>query len=169
MGSKRQPYEESIRVPLYIRAPGYVINAMAQQPVLNNDLAPTIADLAGVSPPYDPDGTSLVPLLIDPARGDWHRKSFVVEHWFIPSILNYELATNYSIRSLSLGRDFLYTQTAAQLGDPVATHREFYNLITDPYQIDSIDLSTATNGLLDQFLGLFLGCQGQFCRQLESF
>jgi N-acetylglucosamine-6-sulfatase len=48
--------------------------------VLNNDLAPTFADLAGTEPPSFVDGRSLEPLLTDdptPQR-DW-RQRFVIE------------------------------------------------------------------------------------------
>jgi len=170
LSDKLMAYEESIRIPLYIRAPGYAANTTASQIVLNNDMAPTIAALANVSAPNDLDGTSLLPLLTVPTREDWFRKSFLVEHWFIPSIRPYQMATSMSLRSIDPGiRDFLYTQTYANYGVAEITHREFYNLLADPYQTESIDLLSAATDLLDLHTQLLLGCRGNFCRLLESF
>jgi hypothetical protein len=68
-------YEESIRVPLAIRVPGLRGPATMSAMVLNNDLAPTITALAGVSP--DPghvmDGRSLLPLL-DGTAPRWRQR-----------------------------------------------------------------------------------------------
>jgi arylsulfatase A-like enzyme len=75
---KQAPYEESIRIPLVVRddALGAPTGGRSQL-VLNTDLAPTLAELAGVTPPPT-DGTSLVPILRDPAaRG---RGRFLFEH-----------------------------------------------------------------------------------------
>lgn len=75
---KSYAYEESIRVPLYLRIPGISESEEIHQIVLNNDLAPTIADLAGATPGVVCDGRSLLPLLDDPERSDW-RKRFLIE------------------------------------------------------------------------------------------
>jgi arylsulfatase A-like enzyme len=73
-------YEESIRVPLVVRVPGHPGPPVVDSIVLNNDLAPTIAALAGVLP--DPghivDGRSLIPLLDGTATG-W-RTRFLVDY-----------------------------------------------------------------------------------------
>jgi arylsulfatase A-like enzyme len=55
-------YEECIRTPLLIRNPHGAPRTIGT-PVSNIDLAPTLADLAGVSPSTTVDGRSLVPLL----------------------------------------------------------------------------------------------------------
>jgi N-acetylglucosamine-6-sulfatase len=76
--SKVVPYEESIRVPFVIRDDA-IIGAPRRDDrlVLNVDLAPTFADLAGV-PAQDVEGRSLVPLLSN-SRALW-RKDFLMEH-----------------------------------------------------------------------------------------
>jgi N-acetylglucosamine-6-sulfatase len=77
---KWTPYEEDIRVPLVIRGPGVPEGETLHHMVLNNDLAPTFAVLAGIEPPSFVDGRSLVPLLTDdptPLK-DW-RQRFVIE------------------------------------------------------------------------------------------
>jgi len=75
---KSEIYEESISVPLVVR-----YDALLDEPrrddnlALNIDLAPTFAELAGISLP-DADGRSLLPLLDSPNAG-W-RDSFLIEH-----------------------------------------------------------------------------------------
>lgn len=74
---KEAPYEESIRVPLVIRYDRLAEPHVERRMALNIDIAPTIAELAGVRTPHV-EGTSLVPLI----RGtsvDW-REDFLVEH-----------------------------------------------------------------------------------------
>ena len=75
-GHKIFPYEESIRVPLVIRYPGYPRQARKEM-VSNIDLAPTIVELAGASAGRVMDGRSLVPLL-QGSTVPW-RKSLLIE------------------------------------------------------------------------------------------
>ena len=62
VGGKLRHYEEATRVPLLIR--GTVIEPATEvtTPVTNADLAPTILAAAGVEPPRELDGISLLPL-----------------------------------------------------------------------------------------------------------
>src|SRR5215211_2475098 len=55
-------YEEDIRVPLIVQGPGVPEGRTLPHLVLNNDLAPTFADLAGAKTPSFVDGRSLEPL-----------------------------------------------------------------------------------------------------------
>ncbi len=75
---KAAPYEESVRVPFLFRydALGETGRALSE-PVLNIDVAPTIAGLASVDAP-DAEGQSLLPLIS--GSGAWSREAFVVEH-----------------------------------------------------------------------------------------
>jgi N-acetylglucosamine-6-sulfatase len=87
---KWTPYEEDIRIPLIVRGPGVREGRTLHQMVLNNDLAPTIAELAGADAPSFVDGRSLVPLLLrgEPKAGgpaaplseQWgERRRFLIE------------------------------------------------------------------------------------------
>jgi arylsulfatase A-like enzyme len=77
-GDKKTPYEEDIRVPLIVRGPGVPAGAVRQELVLNNDFAPTIAELAGLSAPTFVDGRSFAPLLTSAPPSSW-RQAFLEE------------------------------------------------------------------------------------------
>jgi N-acetylglucosamine-6-sulfatase len=76
---KGVPYEESIRVPLVVRFDPMIAErgGTSERFVLGVDLAPTVAELAGIVTPAT-DGASLVPLLLDGSAP--FRDGFVVEH-----------------------------------------------------------------------------------------
>lgn len=76
---KRSPYEEDIRVPMFIRGPGVVAGRHLSQIAANTDLAPTFAELAGTQLPYEADGRSLLPLL-DGTVTTW-RTAYLVDQW----------------------------------------------------------------------------------------
>ena len=73
-------YEEEIRIPVILRAPG-IVGRFENVPVVAADMAPTIADLAGysVDPPYDDPhmGISLVPLLLRNERERYLKRDVV--------------------------------------------------------------------------------------------
>jgi N-acetylglucosamine-6-sulfatase len=60
---KRCPYEECIRTPFAVRVPGATAGDVPGL-VSNVDLAPTIADLAGVDPSLTEDGRTFAPVLL---------------------------------------------------------------------------------------------------------
>jgi len=77
----REPYEDSARLPLIVRAPWLIPDpgARRRQMALNIDMAPTLLDMAGVPIPGHMDGASLIPVLKNPEiRG---REAFLLEFW----------------------------------------------------------------------------------------
>ena len=123
--SKFNVYEESIRVPLIISAPGYRIAQSISNLVLNNDLAPTILDFAGTESDISVDGRSLVSLLSN-SQQKW-RNNFLIEHWKPDGFKPLEfLPTFKAIRTTS----HLYVEYEDG-------SREFYDLINDPYQLEN--------------------------------
>jgi len=116
--AKVLPYEESIRVPLIIRVPGLekqTINNL----VTNNDLAPTIADLAGIEPDTPVDGFSLLPILKNSKNN--LRDGFLIEIPFQGGFI-------HAIRT----NEFLYVEY-----DGKNNYTEFYDLKKDPYQLNN--------------------------------
>ena len=79
---KENPYEEAIRVPMIARYPRLAGNAAItrHEPVLNIDIAPTVAEAAGVTPPVALDGQSFLPLLAG-APASPGRPDFLLEHF----------------------------------------------------------------------------------------
>ena len=75
---KRTSYEEDIGVPLMVRGPGVSAGTTRQQLVINNDLAPTMANLAGIPTPGFVDGSSFAPLLTGSPPPPW-RSAFLEE------------------------------------------------------------------------------------------
>jgi hypothetical protein len=85
-------YEESIRVPLAIRAPALLAPGRVDVPVDLLDLAPTLTDLLGVADDPRWQGESLVPLLDDPQppprlvvsyMGDGSRAALIGDYKFV--------------------------------------------------------------------------------------
>ncbi len=64
--AKHYPYEESIRVPYMVRAPGRFLTKpgrRADQMILNIDLAPTLMEIAGIPIPESMQGESFLPVM----------------------------------------------------------------------------------------------------------
>jgi arylsulfatase A-like enzyme len=161
---KLYAYEESIRVPLVIAVPGGPGPHSAGQLVLNNDLAPTIVEMAGATPDLAVDGRSLLPLLADPAREPWRRR-FLVEHWAVDSdpIGLHDVPDYAAVRTASL----TYVEYQDGLGS-----REFYDSSVDPYQMGSLHGDTSSlrayqRGVLSQWLSALKGCGRGSCQAIE--
>jgi uncharacterized sulfatase len=73
---KQACFEESARIPVIIATPdGKSAGKACLHPVELVDLYPTLADLAGLTPPKGLEGFSLRPLLEDPA-GAWEHAAY---------------------------------------------------------------------------------------------
>lgn len=113
---KLVPYEESIQVPMIVGFPGAIPGGTVSDALVSNvDIAPTIADFAGVSLPVD--GVSLRPLLTDDASSA--RGSVVLEHLMATT----SVPTYCGVRTPSF--TFVHYATGEE---------ELYDLIQDPQQ-----------------------------------
>jgi len=147
---KNRPYEESIRVPLYIRVPS-ISSQIVSHLVINNDLAPTIAEFGGIESDVSHDGLSLVSILKNSSKK--FREAFLVEGYLGKNAF-------HAIR----GDGFLYVEYNE---DPNLA--EYYDLHEDPYQENIIkctnekcvtmimDLSHALSSLKQ--------CKGKSCQE----
>jgi len=148
VGRKANHFEEAIRVPLMVRGPGVPAGRVLAHPVLNIDLAPTFAELAGVAVPDSVDGRSLVPLLRDepPPLAAW-RSDFLIEH--------FSAGVSWSLRTDA----FLY-------GESETGERELYDMRADPFQVDSRHrrADPAVVGPLAARIAALADCRGASCR-----
>jgi len=154
---KTTAYEEDIRVPFAIRGPGVPKGLRLDPFVLNNDLAPTFAALAGIEPPDFVDGRSFLPLLQDPAQ-PW-RQSFAIERRQRETMEIVGAASFQAVRTA----DWTYVEY-------FNGERELYDLRSDPEQMVNV-VTTAEPLLLDQLsrrLAELANCAAQNCRDVED-
>jgi arylsulfatase A-like enzyme len=142
---KENLYEESIRVPLFVQGPGVPVGT-AEQLTLNIDLAPTLAELAGLPMPDGVDGRSLAPFLRGRLPVTWRTDAYV-ENWAGPG-------QQYGLRSA----DWLYADT-----DGI----ELYDMRVDPYQLRNLSRH-ASAAQLEAFarrVAALATCRGATCRE----
>jgi len=154
---KTTAYEEDIRVPMAIRGPGVPAGRRLQQMILNNDLAPTFAQIAGIEPPRSVDGRSFLGLLDHPDR-PW-RRSMLIER---RQMETHELAGNAVFDGLRTKR---HTYVEYGTGE-----RELYDLEADPYQLENIADRSPPDLLeaLAERLAELKNCAAEDCRMLED-
>ena len=117
---KECPYEECIRVPMFVRMPGA---DRRTEPALVSavDLAPTLAELAGVDAPEGLDGTSLGPLLLEGDRAGLDGAVFA--EW----VGDEQIPAWRELRT----RRWSYVELGTG-------ERELYDLRNDPYQLVNV-------------------------------
>ena len=189
-------YEEDIRVPLMVRGPGVPEGKTLPHMVLNNDLAPTFADLAGVDPPDFVDGRSLEPLLdgtptpeegwrqrflIEAVaeRGAVPRPPFVDESRVVPLVTGDPLPRDWrktssdrADSSEEWGRPWLKALRTEQylFVEYKTGERELYDIKKDPYQLENIYESAPPDllGRLNAQLDSLRQCEAENCRTAED-
>ncbi len=81
---KRLMYEPSIRIPLMVRYPPRIPQGgRSEKMALNLDLAPTMLDLAGIPPPPEMQGKSLMPIAEGKPLSNW-RTDWLYEYYEYP-------------------------------------------------------------------------------------
>lgn len=157
---KDTAYEEDIRVPFAIRGPGVPVGKRLEPMVLNIDLAPTFADIAGVAPPDFIDGRSFLPLFEDPDR-PW-RQSFLTERRERIGREQQERLGPIRFEAIRTPR-WTYVEYASG-------EREFYDHVNDPYQLENL-AGKADSALVEALasrLAQLANCAGAECRRFEN-
>jgi len=138
---RRLAYEESIRIPLFMRWPRRMeAGRMIEQFALNIDIAPTLLDIVGAKIPGAMHGRSLLPLLRgDAAAARSWRRSFLIEYW---SDRVFPRMTNMGYRAVRTDRWKLIRYTDLKGMD------EFYDLGNDPFEMNNLVTEPKTRGSL---------------------
>ena len=96
---KRFMYEESLRMPFLVRWPGVIQPGSENRDLVQNlDFAPTFLALAGVAPPPEMQGRSIVPLLSGETPVDW-RSSIYYHYYEYPA--EHMVPRHYGVRTAS--------------------------------------------------------------------
>lgn len=124
---KRHAYEESMRVPLLVWAPGMVKpKSVVEQVIMNVDLAPTFLELAGMGKPANMQGFSFASIL----RGrnvEWSRKNVFYEYYWESAFP--QTPTTFAIRT---DRYKYITYNG------VWDINELFDLQADPYEMNNL-------------------------------
>jgi arylsulfatase A-like enzyme len=122
LNQKRYPYTPSVSIPFFVRWPGHFGRAVTDRRLVANiDIAPTVLQAAGVTPPDDPpmDGRSL---LEQDGRG-----RMLLEFWN-----EYGVPTWASIRK----NTYQYIEYYRDNGS--ISFREYYDMRSDPWQLTNL-------------------------------
>ncbi|QNN53253.1 sulfatase family protein [Nocardioides mesophilus] len=161
------PHEPSLRVPLLLRGPGIAAGGRRHDPVTSIDLAPTLADLAGVTPPSRVDGVSVLDVARHGDRG-WVRAVLTETG----PMMGVRRNTNEAGQPLSSGgrRDVRFAigvRTSRYLYvDLAGGARELYDLAKDPREyrnLVGVRAYAATQRELAQVLDRVRACDGRAC------
>jgi arylsulfatase A-like enzyme len=141
LGGKVWPFQESTHVPLIVRTPWTTTPERNNQPVLNIDIAPTVSELAGVTPGLPQDGRSFVPFLYG-EHVPWR-------HGFIEEYLG-----NDMLRSGG-PPPYRAVQTRRNLWVEYANGwRDLYNLKRDPWELNNVAGDPRTDPLQHTLSGM---------------
>jgi arylsulfatase A-like enzyme len=133
--NKQAAFEENIRIPMVLRYDRLLTGSREDDHlVLNLDLAPTFAAIAGTTLP-GADGRSLVPLLTDPGLR-W-RSRFALEHQNAEE--PYRIPAYCGLRTLR----FTYVRY-------VTLEEELYDLAEDPWQLTNVAADPAYRPVRDR-------------------
>jgi N-acetylglucosamine-6-sulfatase len=124
---KRHAYEESMRVPLLIWAPGMIKpNSVIEQNIMNVDLAPTFLELAGINKPAQMQGNSFADILKG-KNVSWSRDKIFYEYYWEAAFP--QTPTTFAIRT---GRyKYIYYNGIWDIN-------ELYDLQGDPYEMNNL-------------------------------
>jgi arylsulfatase A-like enzyme len=112
-------------------------------PVSTVDLAPTLAELAGIEPPAALDGTSLAPLIADDDPAGM--SEMVFSEW----IGDEKVPGWWQVRN----DRFAYIEL-------VTGERELYDLANDPYQLTNVVAESEYAGVLPHLLAAMNAFRG---------
>ena len=124
---KRHAYEESMRVPLLVWAPGMVKpKSVVEQVVMNVDLAPTFLEIVGISKPSQMQGYSFADLL-NQKNTPWQRDKVFYEYYWEAAFP--QTPTMFAVRNDRY--KYIYYNGIWDIN-------ELYDLQEDPYEMNNL-------------------------------
>lgn len=124
---KRHAYEESMRVPMLIWAPGMIKpNSVMEQVIMNVDLAPTFLELANINKPANMQGSSFAGIL----KGNnvqWNRTNVFYEYYWEASFP--QTPTTFAVRSNRY--KYIYYNGVWDIN-------ELFDLQSDPFEMNNL-------------------------------
>jgi arylsulfatase A-like enzyme len=147
--TKTHVYEESTRVPFFIRGP-HTKKATVSEPTSNVDWASTFLSIAGGKPGVKQDGMSLTPYLKKPA------KRFGRAIFYETTDAANPLSGVPGYNAIKLGRWKYVEYTSGE--------KELYDLQKDPYELNSLHANLQYAGVIAALharLVVFDHCAGQ--------
>jgi N-acetylglucosamine-6-sulfatase len=123
---KRHAYEESMRVPMLVHAPGIAPKGSVIEEVIQNiDIAPTLLDYAGVAKPAQMQGNSFLPL-IKGQKIPWTNRMFYEYFWEFDFP---QTPTMFAVRTKKY--KYIFNQG-------VWDANELYDLDSDPDEVNNL-------------------------------
>ncbi|MCX7620717.1 MAG: sulfatase [Acidimicrobiales bacterium] len=143
-------YDESVRVPMIVRGPGFPKARVVTQPTTDADWVPTVLEVTGASAPFPVDGEPLTQFAADPNSGK--DRAVLLEAWHQGRERSWQAS---GVRVAG----FVYIEW--DTGD-----RELYDLFNDPFQLDNKadnPVYARTQARLATALDELRSCLGQGC------
>jgi len=136
---KRWIYEESIQMPFLVRYPkAKSAGKSTDELFLNLDIAPTLLEVAGITPPKSMQGKSFKSALLNPehAKG---RDAIYYRYWL--HMAHHNVPAHYGVRTKTHKLAFFYGLPLDANGSmPAATppYWELYDLANDPKEMNNL-------------------------------
>jgi N-acetylglucosamine-6-sulfatase len=152
--AKRHAYVESVSFPMIVRGPNLRSGESDPRIVMNQDLAPTFADLANAPLPAFADGRSMVPIF--DGDGPWRDVGLIEA---LGTTNPGEPPTYQGLRH----ENYIYVQYSTG-------EHEYYDLQADPYQLANAytSLDGVRKAALRKKTRALAECAGVTCRSLEE-
>jgi hypothetical protein len=175
---KTAPYDTDTGFPLLIRGPRIPAGTISSKLIGNHDIAPTFANMAGASTPSFVDGRNFLRIAdADPSNDSPWRTGLYVEwrykpEWPLPEQDAWDqyVPPYEAVREQNLL--YIHYQDDPRTPEIDAGFREFYDLLTDPYELRNlVYYSEVSQATLDRLQGRLLrlrGCKADVCRTAEN-
>jgi arylsulfatase A-like enzyme len=131
---KRSAHESSVHIPLVISGPGFNRSLSIRELVSQIDIAPTLLDACGVTPPSSFQGRSVMPLLKRETK-DWQNEVFIQIS---------ESMTARALRTSEWTYVVVRPDGKSASSSPEYEEYQLYNLCDDPYQLVNLAGRTET-------------------------